>query len=83
MDDNTIEGTVRNLAGRAQEGIGSVTGDQETQLRGTARRVAGAAQQGVGQAADEARDYVKDQPLTALLIAGGVGFLLGALIVRR
>lgn len=83
MDENRIEGTVRNLAGRAEEALGAATGDHDTEARGAARRIAGQAQQTVGHAADEARDYVKDQPLTALLIAGGVGFLLGALIVRR
>ncbi len=83
MDNDRIEGTVRNLAGRGEEAIGTVTGDKETELRGAAQRFAGQAQQSVGHAADEARDYVKEQPFTALLIAGGVGFLLGALIVRR
>jgi len=28
-------------------------------------------------------EYVQGQPLTALLIAVGIGFLLGALLVRR
>jgi uncharacterized protein YjbJ (UPF0337 family) len=83
MDNDRIEGTVRNLAGRAEEAVGTVTGDHDREVHGAARRIAGQAQQSVGHAADEARDYVKDQPLTALLIAGGVGFLLGALIVRR
>ena len=83
MDSDRIEGTARNLAGRAQEAVGTVTGDQQTEAQGAARRLAGSAQESMGHAADEARDYVKEQPFTALLIAGGVGFLLGALIVRR
>lgn len=83
MDQDRIEGAARNLAGRAQEAVGDLTGDTETEMHGKIKRVAGKAQQSVGAAADEARDYVQHQPLTALLIAGGVGFLLGALIVRR
>ena len=27
MDENRIEGTIRNTAGKVQEGVGKVTGD--------------------------------------------------------
>ncbi len=89
VDDNRFEGTARRVGGRIQEAVGDFAGDSSSQIRGRANQAAGAAQDAYGMVSDEASAYadqlgetVKDQPLVALAIAGGVGFLLG-LIVRR
>jgi uncharacterized protein YjbJ (UPF0337 family) len=89
VDENRFEGTARRVGGRIQEAVGDFAGDASSQIRGRANEAVGAAQQAYGTVSDEARAYadqlsdtVKEQPLVALAIAGGVGFLLG-LIVRR
>jgi uncharacterized protein YjbJ (UPF0337 family) len=56
MDENRITGTARNLGGKAEEGVGRVTGDAKTQVRGMADQAAGAAQDLYGQARDTAAD---------------------------
>jgi len=56
MDENRIEGTARNLGGKAQEGLGKVTGNARAQAEGLANQAAGAAQDLYGQAADTARE---------------------------
>ena len=59
MDEDRIAGTAKNVAGRAQEGFGRVTGDAKSQVEGAARQVAGAAQDFYGQAKDTAADAAK------------------------
>ena len=54
MDENRLEGTVRNMGGKVQEGVGRVTGDAKTQVQGMANQAAGAAQDLYGQARDTA-----------------------------
>jgi uncharacterized protein YjbJ (UPF0337 family) len=83
MNPEELKGAARELGGNVQEGLGNVLGTTEDQVAGKIKQVAGQAQRAYGSAADEVSDYVQSQPLTALLIAGGVGFLLGALLVRR
>ena len=75
MDTNELSGAARELGG--------MLGTQEDQVAGRIKRVTGQAQRVYGDAAGEVTEYVQNQPLIALLIAGGVGFLLGALLVRR
>lgn len=41
MDENRIEGTARNLGGKAQEGFGRVTGDAKTKTEGMMNQAAG------------------------------------------
>jgi uncharacterized protein YjbJ (UPF0337 family) len=83
MDENRVEGTVRNAAGKVEEAAGNLTGDARTEARGRARQAAGQAQDLYGQAVDEVQGFAREQPVAALLIAAGVGFLLGAILTRR
>jgi ElaB/YqjD/DUF883 family membrane-anchored ribosome-binding protein len=48
-----------------------------------AQEAMGRAQNLYGNAVDSVKDYTNDQPLSALLIAGGIGMALGMLIGRR
>lgn len=88
MDENRIEGAARNFGGRAQEGLGRMTGDTKTQAEGVINQATGRAQELYGQTADAARQTassfngwlrttVETQPYTAAIVAMGIGWLLG------
>jgi uncharacterized protein YjbJ (UPF0337 family) len=87
MDENRVEGTARNLGGKAQEDFGEVTGNARTQAEGLANQAAGAAQDLYGQAADTARTAttfersllhtIETQPYLSAVVALGIGWLLG------
>jgi uncharacterized protein YjbJ (UPF0337 family) len=90
MDENRIEGTARNLGGKAQEGVGRVTGDVKTKTEGAMNEAAGAAQDLYGQTADVARqtattlndwlrNAIETQPYTTAIVALGIGWMLGRL----
>jgi uncharacterized protein YjbJ (UPF0337 family) len=88
VDENRIEGTIRNTAGKVQEGVGKVTGNAQTRSEGIANQAIGAAQDFYGQTADAGRKtastldrwlrtIIETQPYTSALIALGIGWLLG------
>lgn len=88
MNEDRISGTARNLGGKAEEGVGRVTGDVKTQVQGKLDQVAGAAQDLYGQTAEATRDSVttldkllrnaiETQPYTTAIVALGIGWLLG------
>jgi len=73
--DNRVEGTARDFGGRAQEGVGNLTGDAKTQAQGLYNQASGQPQQAAGQFSD----VIKSQPIVATLIAVAVGYVLGRL----
>jgi len=88
MDENRIEGSVRNVGGKVQEGFGKVAGNARIQAEGLANQAAGAAQDLYGQAADSARTtatalekslrtMIETQPYLSAFVALGIGWLLG------
>ena len=88
MDENRIEGSVRNVGGKVQEGFGKVAGNARIQAEGLANQAAGAAQDLYGQAADSARttatalekslrNMIETQPYLSAFVALGIGWLLG------
>jgi uncharacterized protein YjbJ (UPF0337 family) len=85
---NRIEGTARNLGGKAQEALGNATGNARTRAEGAINQAAGGAQDLYGQAADAARETattferslrqtIETQPYFSALVALGIGWLLG------
>ena len=83
MDENRVEGTVREYGGRFQEGVGTITGDAKMRAEGAVNETAGAAQQLYGQTADTARqtattldswfrNAIETQPYTTAAVALGV-----------
>jgi uncharacterized protein YjbJ (UPF0337 family) len=70
-----FEGSAREMGGRVQETVGETLGDTKTQARGLYNQAAGQAQQSVGQVGD----LIRDQPITAALVALGIGYILGRL----
>lgn len=74
MSDN-VQGKARDMAGRAQQAFGDAVGDARTQAQGVYNQAAGQAQEQAARVAE----VIRDQPLTATLIALGVGYILGRL----
>ena len=56
MDENRVAGTVRNVGGKVEEGLGRVAGSPRIQAEGLADQAAGAAQDLYGQARDSVVD---------------------------
>ena len=83
MSATQAEGTIRNVAGKAEEAVGGMMGDGNAELRGKARQVAGQAQSTFGEAVETVRDIATDQPMIALALAAGIGFVAGMLMSRR
>ena len=89
MDENRLEGTVRNVGGKVQEGVGRATGDTKSKVEGVMNQAAGTAQDVYGQAADVVRqnagpveaawlrDKIETEPNTTVIAALGIGWLLG------
>ena len=82
------KGQPRKVAGKAQEGVGRLTGDAKMQAEGLANEIRGSAQDLYGQVQENASElahsvgdvvgkFIKEQPYTATLIAFGIGWLLG------
>src|ERR1700681_3237342 len=56
MNEDRIEGSIKNTGGKVQEGLGRATGDVKSQVEGTVKQAVGAAQDLYGQARETARD---------------------------
>ncbi len=89
VDENRVEGTVREFAGKAQGMAGDVLGDTKTSAQGRINDAAGQAQKAYGQAsdqlkgfADELTDRIHETPLLAVLGAIGLGYLIGKMTAR-
>ena len=89
MDENRVEGSVKEFAGKAQGTAGDLLGDSKTSTDGRLREAAGQAQEYYGAAADQIRglseeltDRIHETPLLAVLGAIGVGYLIGRLSAR-
>ena len=70
-----IEGMARDLGGRVQETAGEAIGDTRMQAQGIYNQAAGQAQEQVARLGE----VIRDQPLTAALVALGLGYILGRL----
>lgn len=83
MSHEEIKGVVGEVAGKIQKTVGELSGDDKMELEGAAREVAGKAKAKYGRAVDEVRDLASRQPIGAIAMGAGVGFLLGVLFARR
>src|SRR5207248_5150391 len=86
VDENRLEGSVRNVGGKVQEGVGRATGDTKSSVEGVMNQAAGTAQDLYGQGADVARqtastfdtwlrNRIETQPYTTAIAALGIGWL--------
>lgn len=84
MDQNQFQGAARETAGKLEEGVGKATGDYKTQVEGKFDQAAGRMQSNYGmvsqdlqELADRLRQRAREQPMTALLAAAAIGYLVG------
>jgi uncharacterized protein YjbJ (UPF0337 family) len=56
MTDERIEGRLRNVGGKVEEGFGKAVGDSATEMRGRFNQAAGAVQEAYGKSVDAAAD---------------------------
>jgi uncharacterized protein YjbJ (UPF0337 family) len=89
MNEDRVEGTIKDFAGRAQSTAGDLLGDTKTSAEGRIRQAAGQAQDAYGAAADQIRglseeltDRIHETPLLAVLGAVGLGYLIGRLTAK-
>src|ERR1700704_4758450 len=54
MNGDRVEGTVKNMGGKLEEGFGGATGDVKSQVEGTVKQAVGTAQDLYGQARESA-----------------------------
>ena len=90
MDENRIEGAVKEGVGRVQDAFGGGFSDEGLQARGKLNEAAGSLQNIYGQAVDRAKDVLDDaadmierQPYAAAGAAALLGLLAGLLIATR
>jgi uncharacterized protein YjbJ (UPF0337 family) len=79
METTRVKGMMHEMAGRAEELAGEARGDTGTRLSGKAKALYGNSQRLAANAACTARETVSGKPMTALSVAIGLGFLVGAL----
>ncbi len=70
-------------AGKGQEEFGKATGDRALHLEGKARKYAAQASYSVNDCIDTIKEKTTNDPIPALLIASGVGFLLAKILGHR
>jgi uncharacterized protein YjbJ (UPF0337 family) len=70
-----LEGMAQDMGGRVQETVGEAIGDTKMQAQGMYNQAAGQAQEQVARLSE----VIRDQPLTAALVALGLGYILGRL----
>ncbi len=68
------------MVGKGQEEFGKATGDSAMNLEGKIRKHAAQACYGVNDYLDSLKDKTAKDPLPALMIAAGVGFLLARIL---
>jgi len=88
MEQNQLSGAAKNLGGKAQEGIGRATGDNNMQARGRMKQAEGemqdlygqgkeAVSEGAASIEDTLRNYIEHKPYTTAAIALAVGWMIG------
>ncbi|SOD41519.1 CsbD family protein [Nitrosovibrio sp. Nv4] len=56
MNKDQIKGTAKDIAGKAQQDMGELTGSKEQQAKGLAKQGEGKIQKGVGDAKESVKD---------------------------
>lgn len=93
MDEDRVKGAAGNVGGKVKDTVGSITGDTQTKTEGKLDQMTGQAQNAYGSMKDEAREgvstisaeldsFMSERPMTALLAAVGVGYVLARLMHR-
>lgn len=60
MNEDTLKGKAKDVAGRVERQVGEWTGDEESQAKGTAKQVEGKVQNAFGKTKDALKDKLHD-----------------------
>jgi uncharacterized protein YjbJ (UPF0337 family) len=84
MDENILEGGLKQAVGRAEKAIGDASDDAGLRLHGKVHELAGRVQTAYGQAKDTAAEtiggvdaFITERPYLTAAIAAGAGLFLG------
>ena len=90
MTIDRVAGAFEDAAGKMQDAVGGLTGDAATQVKGKLHQASGKAKVLYDGAADQAQNVfsgmirrTQDNPVAALLIAAGIGYVLSRLFHRE
>jgi uncharacterized protein YjbJ (UPF0337 family) len=61
MNKDEIKGSVKDVAGKAQQKVGELTGSETQQIKGLKNQAEGKIQKGVGHVKDAIDDAKKDE----------------------
>ena len=93
MNEDRMKGTATNMGGKVKDAVGGLTGDTKTQAEGKMDQATGQLQNTLGSAKDAVQEgastmgaqldsFMSEKPMTALLIAAGVGYLFARVTHR-
>ncbi|MBS0969853.1 CsbD family protein [Chimaeribacter arupi] len=78
-----VKDKAEEAVGAGQEQFGRATDDGKTQFEGAVRKNLSQASYAVNDAVDTVKRTTSDNPVPALLVAAGVGFVLAKLLGGR
>ena len=81
-DVGSLAGTVRDIASDEVHATVDAIRDRLDKAAGEARKAARRAKAGANDAADALEGAIEEHPFTSILIALGLGFLIGAFLRR-
>ena len=73
-----VKGAAQKVVGEAQEGFGTVVGDDDTLMDGKANQAVGQARMVTDEALDQIRGVARTNPIATLAVVGGIAFFFGA-----
>lgn len=82
MKTEQVKGALEQAAGKAQDILGGLTGNERLQVEGKARQSAGELQQHYGDLLAEVSAFTQRRPRTTLGVFAGLALLAGWLLVR-
>ena len=81
-DIGSLAKTVRDLGSGEAQAVVDAVRDRLDKVSAEARRASRRARAGAQDAADTVQHAIEDNPLTSVLIALGLGFIIGAFLRR-
>lgn len=83
MNRDGIRDSVNEAVGRARDAAGDALNSGRAKLKGDLRQAASRTQGAYGEALETLESTAREQPLPALALALGIGFIIGLLAIRR
>jgi uncharacterized protein YjbJ (UPF0337 family) len=83
MKSEQVKGALEQVAGKAQDFLGEMTGDERAQMEGKARQAAGELHKRYGDLLDECATFLQRRPRATLFTLAGLTLAVAWLIKRR